>query len=57
LGRHFAGFIDLPPEIINLDGDGKAWIGLYPDCRIGPVIAFVDRRDVRKPAASGIDRD
>src|SRR5690606_35013248 len=50
LRRHFPSLVDLALQILDLDGDAEARIGLDPNFRIRPVVALVDRRDVGKPA-------
>ena len=49
LRRHFFRLVDLALEIVNVDGNAKARIGLHPDFWIGPVVALVDGGDIAKP--------
>jgi hypothetical protein len=42
--------LGLARQVVRLDREAEARVGLAPDLRVGPVITFVSGGDERKPA-------
>jgi hypothetical protein len=45
----------LASQVVRLDREAEARVGLAPDFRVGPVVVLIGRRDEGEPAVVGKD--